>query len=109
MKKLLPLLIIFTLSVFHLIAQTTVTLQPANGTGKDANIASFTPTANFGIHEDFEGVTWTCGGNLCLGRSLVEFDLSFIPAGSTINSATLNLFANLNNVNGISGQPTYGS
>src|SRR6476469_9833412 len=100
MKKLL--LIIFFSYHFsnNLNAQTTVTLKPINGSGKDAGIASGASSTNYGTHLDMEAMTWTCSGNLCLGRSLVEFDLSFIPAGSTINSATLNLYANVNAANG---------
>jgi hypothetical protein len=90
-------------------AQTTVTLKPINGNGKDALIVTQVPTANYGTHPDIEAITWTCSSVLCLGRSLMEFDLSFIPAGSVINSATLNLYANLNAPNGIFGQPTYGN
>ena len=113
MKKYSTIIIIsFFISVFTpswLCAQQTVTLKPVNGAGKDALLTTQLPNNNYGNHPEIEGITWTCSSVLCLGRSLIEFDLSFIPSGSTINSATLNLYANPNALNGISGQPTYGS
>ncbi len=109
MKKnsLLILLVCFCFS--GLSAQVTSTIKPVAGAGKDASITTQVPTANYGTLEDFEGLTWTCQTVLCNGRSTIEFDLSFIPAGSVINSATLYLYANNNAPNGIVGQPTYGN
>jgi len=42
----------------------------------------------------FEGVAWTSGGFYYVGRSLIRFDLTFIPSNATINSAYLSLYHN---------------
>jgi len=67
----------------------TITLQPDDTVGKDAEISD-------GANADFNGgalfdliLNWN--GNL-RSIGLIEFDLSAIPTGSTINSATLSLF-----------------
>jgi hypothetical protein len=73
----------------------------------DALVATQAPNANYGSHPDLEAATWTCQGSLCLGRSLIKFDLN-IPSTATIDSAFLMLYANLNAPNGITNQPTYG-
>jgi hypothetical protein len=94
-------------------AQTSGTIcleiQPGQKYGKDAVITTQVPTANYGFHEDFEADTWTCQGSLCLGRSLMQFDLSAIAATAQIDSAFLFLYVNMNAPNGIAGLPTYGS
>jgi hypothetical protein len=90
-------------------AQTTITLKPANGTGKDAVIGSFQPATNAGNSTDLSALTWTCGGPLCLGRGLIQFDLSLIPSNATVTAATLSLSSNTTSANGIPGQPMYGT
>ena len=109
MKYAFILSVFVGLNVVIANAQTTVTLKPVSGNGKDATITTQVPTANYGIHPDLGGITWSCQSLLCNGRGLIEYDLSFIPAGSVINSATLYLYANNNSLNGYPGQPTYGS
>lgn len=80
-------------------AHTVVTFQPDSACGKDATIASFWPNNTGGLHGDFLACAWTYQGNPSTTRALVEFDLSTIPAGATIISATLDLFhhVSLNN------------
>ena len=109
MKKELLLSIIVCFCISDLFSQVTVTLKPVAGAGKDAAVTTQVPTANYGTIVDIEAITWTCQSVLCNGRSLLEYDLSFIPSGSVINSATLYLYANNNAPNGIPGQPTYGT
>lgn len=79
-------------------AQTTVTLQPTPAQGKDAEVFSCIPcgydTKNYGTKKDFNAFAWTNGGNLTMVRSLIQFDLSFIPANALISSAQLSLYFN---------------
>lgn len=69
---------------------TTLTLQPDATEGKDAPIENTSPTSNFGTNTSL-GV----GEHATLAlidRSLLQFDISAIPAGATINSATLSIW-----------------
>ncbi len=91
------------------IAQVTVTLNPSTGNLKDALVANETPNSNWGSHLNTEATTWTCSSVLCNGRTLFQFDYSSIPVGSIIHTAELKLIADLNAVNCITGQPTYGA
>lgn len=85
-------------------AQTTITLQPDGTAGKDAEIASCVACGysirNFGTKQDFAAYAWTNNGNSSNVRSLVQFDLSAIPAGATITSAYLSLYFNPNSSEG---------
>lgn len=76
-----------------LLAQTTLNLRPDATLGKDAYYKDATPTLNQGTHADFTALAWTNGGAV-VARSIIEFDLTSIPAGSTINSAYLSLYNN---------------
>jgi hypothetical protein len=73
-------------------AQTTLTLQPNAAAGKDAELFSCYNSKNFGSIGENCAIVWTKSGADYKIRSLIEFDLSTIPAGSTIISATLSLF-----------------
>ncbi len=66
---------------------TTTSLSPV----KDTYIASGNPTDNFG--SDNILLMDEAGGSLGNGHVLLQFDLSTIPAGSTITGATLQLEA----------------
>lgn len=106
------LLFISTLSIISITlnAQTALTLRPVNGNGKDAYIETAFSDTNAFNADVFASFTWTCKGALCVGRSLLQFDLSGIPANAIIDSAFLYLYAKTSNSwLGISGQPTYGS
>lgn len=85
-----------------------VTLQPGSA-GIDAVLSEYQPTANYGNHPEFYSSQWTYSSNPRESRSLLKFDLSTIPVGATINSATLSLYACPNNSNSYAGQPTYGT
>ena len=41
---------------------------------------------------EFDAIDWTVTGNEFTSRSLLQFDLSQIPTGATINSAFLSLY-----------------
>jgi hypothetical protein len=77
-----------------LFAQNTLVLQPDATAGKDALVNSATANSNYGTHEEVSSYNWTNQGNWTTGRSLLEFDLSQLPAGAVINSATLSLWCN---------------
>ena len=87
-------LLLITSIIFQSIySQTTILLQPDDIQGKDAFIDSRVVNNNYGNHIDFASIAWTNGGMYTSGRSLVEFNLSNIPAGSTINRAELSLYS----------------
>ena len=55
---------------------------------------------------------WTCnaqGFPVCDFRGLFKYDISSVPANAVVQSAKLYLYAKTNNINGVSGSPTYGS
>ena len=76
-------------------AQQTLTLQPDALTGKDAMIHGLNTLTNnnFGNDEEFLIAAWTWSGVAGATRSIIEFDLSQIPANSTISNAKLSLYA----------------
>ncbi len=74
--------------------QMTVTLRPGAEDGKDVIISTLTPNANSGFSSDFNAVAWTYSGEFFIYRSLIEFDLSFFPPGTSIIHATVTLFNN---------------
>ena len=65
----------------------TLNLQPNATDGKDSYIISSSPNTN-GDGSNLH-IGESSGG---LRRTLIQFNLSSIPAGSTINSATLSLY-----------------
>lgn len=93
-------ILLLIVQVNCLYGQVTLRLRPDGANGKDAILADWTPNQNFGVHPEFGSIAWTCNGDPCIGRALIQFDLSSIPVGSTVNSASLSLFANPTPVNG---------
>ena len=89
-KKFALFLFLFTSAFLH--AHTVVTFQPDSVCGKDALVSGLWPNNNSGNHPDFIACAWTYQGNPSTVRALISFDLATIPAGSTIISATLDLF-----------------
>ncbi len=73
---------------------TEVILQPASE-GKDAHVRSLGGSSNYGNYT-YLTVNWSPSQE---SRGLVEFDLSVIPTGSTIDSAVLDLYTYTNNPN----------
>lgn len=72
---------------------SVLSLQPS-AEGKDAYINSRVPDATSGSGVDIDIMAWTYSGAKFLTRSLLDFDLSIIPQGSMIKSATLSLYNN---------------
>jgi hypothetical protein len=95
----LLLLSIFALFFTPLRAQNICTgeliLQPDGAAGKDAAVSSKPDqvNVNLGDHEQFNAMAWTWSGVPGTYRNYIDFDLSAVPAGATINSATLSLTA----------------
>ncbi|HLP51723.1 MAG TPA: DNRLRE domain-containing protein [Chitinophagales bacterium] len=93
MKK--EIMIVFAIMFTGLLhAQTTLVLQPDAAAGKDALINSATPNTGYSTHEEVSSYNWTNQGNWTSGRSLLEFDLSQLPAGAIITNARLSLWCN---------------
>ena len=91
---------------FTSMAQTTVVLQPDASIGKDDMINSRLPDGiNYpGVHPDLNAMAWTNSGELAILRSLIEFDLSSIPANAVVNSAFLSLYNNPTSPNNNGGE-----
>ena len=98
----LTLCVLFVVFIFPLFlsAQTTIILRPDSTTGEDAYIESILNNTNFGDHYDFAAISWTNGGEPVDARGLIDFDLSVIPEGATINSAYLSLYSHNSPANG---------
>jgi hypothetical protein len=89
MKKLNAIFLACSvLFINELWAQATATLYP----DKDAMIVDITATTNYGTETGFGCARMTNTGVPYTARGLIEFDLSSIPEGSVINSATLYLY-----------------
>ena len=80
--------------------QTTLTSQLNAANGKDAFISSNVPNGGQGNSTEFDAAAWTIGGLPLTIRSLIDFDLSNLPVGATIQSAVLTLYNNPNAQNG---------
>ncbi|MCX6235913.1 MAG: DNRLRE domain-containing protein, partial [Bacteroidetes bacterium] len=80
----------------YLQTQTTIVLQPGPEDGKDVLLSTLDPDLNLYYDPDFCAVSWTFQGEPYIYRSLIEFNLSAIPAGATIINASLYLSNNPN-------------
>lgn len=69
---------------------TTYSSQPDGTAGIDVPIRSDTPTTNYNTTTVFN--IGEANSAAQVGRALIKFDLSSIPANATINSATLSLW-----------------
>jgi hypothetical protein len=88
-------LIVFAMMFAGLVqAQSTLVLQPDATAGKDVLLNSATPNTGYPTHEEVSSYNWTNQGNWTTGRSLLEFDLSQLPAGAVITDAKLSLWCN---------------
>ncbi|MBC7390584.1 MAG: DNRLRE domain-containing protein [Opitutaceae bacterium] len=90
MKKIL-LLLLFPLA---LNAQKITTILQPGVEGKDALVTNYSYETNFGDTKNFYAWGWTFGGIPSMHRSLIQFNLSSLPADAIIESAELTLFAN---------------
>jgi hypothetical protein len=81
-------------------SQTEITLTPNSNEGKDAIVFSNEANTNYGNYTDFISSAWTFSGSPGTIRSLIQFDLTSIPVGSTINFAYLSLYSYNSQFNG---------
>lgn len=97
MKSIVFIFLTFWVSTIGF-GQTTITITPDATTGKDALLVD-RPTqsnVNYGAEPDFASWAWTQSSTNTTARSLIDFDLSTIPAGAIITSASLSLYCNTN-------------
>ena len=99
MFKRCSLITLLLLMAFSIKGQTTLTIQPNDNLGKDAFISSNVPNAGQGNSTEFDAGAWTISGSLVVIRSLIDFNLSSLPLGASIQSAQLTLYNNPNAVN----------
>ncbi|HTA27717.1 MAG TPA: DNRLRE domain-containing protein [Bacteroidia bacterium] len=76
-------------------AQTTLHLR----SNASDYLDNYTPTLNQGTSKEIDAIAWTAGGTPFVSRSVLNFDLSAIPAHSTILSAYLSLWGDTNTGN----------
>ena len=95
--------------VVHVI--NCLTLQGGAGKAIGADLEDFYPSQNadYTTYTDFVTSHWTHNGTPTENRGLLKFDFSQIPPGSTILSAALSLYADVNSGLDITGSPTYGT
>ncbi len=76
-------------------SQTTLVLQPGDSLGKDALLHGLSSQINnnYGSNGQLAASAWTFSGIPGVVRSVLEFDLSSVPNGATIDSAFLSLYA----------------
>lgn len=77
-----------------LFSQTEIVFQPDGKQGIDARIQSNIPNQNIPNSQFYSSQSGTMKGIPFIDRSLINFDLSFIPNDALIISASLSLFAN---------------
>lgn len=81
---------------FSSLAQTVLTLQPDGAAGKDTEVFSCVPCGydnrNYKNKVDFDAIAWTNNGNFSVVRSLIEFNLTSIPVGTTVIEARLSFY-----------------
>lgn len=97
MKKFSYIKIILVLSIQQIFGQVTITTGPE---WKDALLLrSLLPseasmqTTNYNNYPRIAATAWTHSGSQITYRSLMQFDLSSILPGSTVQSATLYLYS----------------
>ena len=69
-------------------AQTTVSISAS----ADTKLDSWATTTNYGSATDLQTYPWVLSNGNYTRRILIKFDLSSIPTGATITSATLHLY-----------------
>lgn len=98
-KGLMLLCTLILLSAYRASAQTTITINPGTDwtdvclLKSDQPDRQFYANTNYASYANIAANAWTASGYPFFRRSLIKFDLSAIPAGSTITSATLYLYS----------------
>lgn len=73
---------------YPVVIDPTISIEPTSNTGQDAQIWSDTPTRNDGA--DYRLSVGT--DNTGIARSLVKFDMSVVPPGTSLASAKLRMY-----------------
>lgn len=76
------------------VKQLTLNLHPDGEEGKDALFGSIVPNTNYGDIEDIHLYAWTNSGTPTANRVVMDFNLTTIPEGATIDRAYLSLYFN---------------
>jgi hypothetical protein len=84
-------LVLSTVTTQEARAQATLVLQPDDTTGNDACVTDIAPDSNYGAWTDFT-INFGGGNN----HGLIEFDISGLPPGAVVTSATLEVYENSN-------------
>ena len=92
MKRILGIAGLSALLNFEAIAQNVVTLRPGSEDAKVGEVYSLQPNTIW-VNDLLKAMTWTFQGDPGTLRGLLQFDLSSVPAGSTIDSAFLSLYS----------------
>jgi hypothetical protein len=79
---------------------TCITVKGGPTNSANADVLSSSPTVTNRSTEYFQAAQWTYGGTPGESRDMLWFNLSNIPAGVIITSATLNLYADTTSGNG---------
>jgi len=93
------------------ISSTCMAFNPGPPAGDDLIMGSWLAFPGpDSLTGELVATAWTCQGNPCNVHSLLKFDLSSIPSNATVQSASLTLYANPEQINGNPALgPTYGS
>lgn len=79
---------------------STLVLQPDSADGKDGYIDDINASIGQASSPELNSAAWTIMGAPVLERGLIDFNLSALPPGSTVQSASLTLYNNPNSTNG---------
>ena len=107
MKKL-NLLFLFLIPLIARAQSHCVTIRgnTTNGKFKQVNVSTETPNVSDSSMPEIDDLSWDDGNGPYTMRSYLRYDVSEIPAGSVIISATLHLRAKVDNIRGWTGFPT---
>lgn len=102
------------LEICYTLADTCIAIKGDPNSGLFSQVlldSKYDYTADY-AQTEIVSAAWTCnaaGFPTCNFRGLFKYDLSAVPVNSVVQSAKLYLYAKTNNINGLSGSPTYGT
>jgi hypothetical protein len=89
-----------TLTICYTAAPSCITYIASPTNSVNADVLSSSPGITNTSPDYFQAEQWTYGGTPGESRDMMKFDLSMIPSGAIIQSATLDLYADTNSTNG---------
>jgi hypothetical protein len=108
MKRIINISIIFAfLSGTFSIVNAQLTLHVRANTSD--YLDNYTPTTNQSTTQEMNAIAWTAAGTPFVSRSILNFDLSVIPAHRIVVSAYLSLWGDTNTSNTEGDSPLSGS